>query len=226
MGKVKAAVTGLGLGVFAMYFWDPERGYGRRKLLNDKFVALGNVKLQAKDAMLKDARNRLIGFLYKTRSRFSSRTPDDHKLVERVRAQLGRVVSHPGAIDVDACCGKVYLSGDVLTSEVDELLAAIGDVAGVKDVEQQLRIHESAEHISALQGGKNIPETSILTGEWKPGVALAFDITGAALALYGIARRGAVGGTLGVAGTGLLAKSWHDVEGKRIAQKFGNAQWR
>ena len=36
----------------------------------------------------------------------------------------------------------------------------------------------------------------------------------------------AVGGTLGVAGTGLLAKSWRDVEGKRIAQKFGNAQWR
>ena len=226
MGKVKAAVTGLGLGVFAMYFWDPERGYGRRKLLNDKFVALGNVKLHAKDAMLKDARNRLIGFLYKTRSRFSWRSPDDHKLVERVRAQLGRVVSHPGAIDVGACCGKVYLSGDVLASEVDKLLAAIGDVAGVKDVEQQLRIYENADHISALQGGKEIPETNLLTGEWKPGVALAFGITGAALALYGVTRRGAVGGTLGLAGTGLLAKSWRDVEGKRIAQKFGNAQWR
>jgi hypothetical protein len=222
MGKVKAVVTGLGLGVFAMYVADPERGRTRRKEIADKIVAIGNIKANAKDAMLKDARNRLIGFLYNTRSRFSRRTPDDQTLIEHVRAQLGHVVSHPGAIEVDAQGGDVYMLGEILAPELDRLLAAIRDIPGVKNVAHELMVHESPDHIPSLQGEHKVPGHNLITDEWKPGVALAFGLAGAALAIVGITRRGVVGSSLGVLGSAILAKSWRDAEGKRIAEKY---QW-
>ena len=220
MGKVKAIVTGLSLGVFAMYFGDPDRGRSRRKILADKMVAIKNVKAKAKKAMLKDARNRLIGFLYKTRSRMSSRTPEEERMIDQVRAQLGHVVSHPGAIAVDVQGNDVYMLGEILASEIDKMIVAVKAMPGVKNVIHDLKVHESPDHVSALQGGKRIAERNLLTDEWKPGVALAFGIAGAAVAIAGIARRGTLGGSLGLLGSAILAKSWRDAEGKRLARKY------
>ena len=63
------------------------------------------------------------GIASEVQSRFSSEPVDDVKLVERVRAKLGRIVSHPSAIKVTSQNGRVVLSGPILTPEVPQLLA-------------------------------------------------------------------------------------------------------
>jgi osmotically-inducible protein OsmY len=62
------------------------------------------------------------------------RPVDDGRLLERVRAKLGRVVSHPHAVTVDATGGRVRLRGSVLESEVSRLMRAVSRVPGVKAV--------------------------------------------------------------------------------------------
>lgn len=89
----------------------------------------------------------------RARSRSDS-TPDARKLAERVRAELGRVVSHPRAIDVSMLHeGCVRLSGPILSSEADTLLAAIARVRGVATVEDDLERHDTPEGVPPLQGG-------------------------------------------------------------------------
>ena len=64
--------------------------------------------------------------------------PDDAVLVARVRAQIGDVVSQPGAINVTAHQGHVTLSGPVPADEVDKLLATVETVRGVTEVVNRL----------------------------------------------------------------------------------------
>src|SRR5690606_41858308 len=72
---------------------------------------------------------------------------------ERVRAQLGRLVSHPGAITVTAHAGDVTLSGQILAAEHQTLLSAVRAMAGVNRVDDRLQAHESPGNIPELQGG-------------------------------------------------------------------------
>jgi len=55
-------------------------------------------------------------------------------LIERVRAQLGFLVHHPGAIEVAAENERVILSGHILAEDVGRLLAGVSKVRGVKGV--------------------------------------------------------------------------------------------
>jgi osmotically-inducible protein OsmY len=64
------------------------------------------------------------------RSTVSDEEVSDEVLVDRVRAKMGRVVSHPGAIKVTAEQGRVTLSGAVLEHEHEELLQAVRSVRG------------------------------------------------------------------------------------------------
>jgi osmotically-inducible protein OsmY len=106
------------------------------------------------DAGARDMANRGAGAVDRTRSIFRRRQTDDEVLIERVRAKMGRYVSHPGAIEVQATEGTVTLTGSILHHEHEELLQAVRDVPGVKDVVDQLVVYNSAEGISELQGGR------------------------------------------------------------------------
>ncbi len=78
----------------------------------------------------------------------------DPVLEERVRAEIGRIVSTPGAIDVISSTGIVTLSGAVLASEVDDLISAVRGVRGVEEVENRLEMHVTANEAPTLQGGR------------------------------------------------------------------------
>jgi hypothetical protein len=73
-------------------------------------------------------------------------------LCDRVRSIIGRYISHPGAIEVDACDGIVILGGPIPANELDDLLCAVQSVRGVAGVEDHLDIHQSGEFIPDLQG--------------------------------------------------------------------------
>jgi hypothetical protein len=187
-------LVGAGVGVAMAYLFDPSRGRRRRALLNDQFRRASRRTRDAIDTTTRDMKHRASGIVASTRGRFTSRSSDPATLTERVRAKLGRVCSHPKAVEADANDGHVTLRGDILAHEVRDLLAAVATVPGVRTVSNQLRAHDSGEGVPSLQGGRGLAGSTldILQRNWAPGTravvtAVGFAATGLCLAAY--ARR-------------------------------------
>jgi hypothetical protein len=121
-----------------MYFLDPDRGRRRRAVVRDRFAHAANTSSDALGSLGRDLSHRAAGVLARARGVLSRRPVDDDVLIERVRAKLGRVVSHPHAIAVNATGGSVRLRGSILDSELPRLMRAIGRVRGVRGVEHEL----------------------------------------------------------------------------------------
>ena len=141
-------------------------------------------------------------------STFTPDEVDEIVLAERVRSHLGRVCSHPGAIEVHLAGGAVTLEGDVLASEHAPLLACARTVRGVTDVKDGLRVHPSAAGIPALQGGRargEIPE--LFQENWAPSIRVLVGGLGLGLIGYGLACRTALGTVLGTFGLAALLRT-------------------
>jgi hypothetical protein len=61
MNRTIALLTGAGLGAGLMFFLDPRRGRQRRALIRDKMIRLSHQVQEARDMVVRDARNRLHG---------------------------------------------------------------------------------------------------------------------------------------------------------------------
>jgi hypothetical protein len=123
------------------------------------------------DALGRDAANRARGLAAETRNRLRSSSVDARRLQERVRAELGRVVSHPRAIDVFVSAdGCVALTGPVLMDEADSAISAIQSVRGVREVDDRLERHATAENIPSLQAGRTRPgrRSILMQSSWSP----------------------------------------------------------
>jgi osmotically-inducible protein OsmY len=105
------------------------------------------------DTAARDWSNRATGTVAEARRRFRADQPADDVLVERVRAALGREVSHPRAIDVEARNGMVRLCGPILSYEVNALLRVVESVPGVRNIDNRLEPHDQPGNIPSLQGG-------------------------------------------------------------------------
>ena len=166
-----AMLLGMGIGASLMYLLDPTGGGRRRALVRDRFVHAGHVIGNAAEATGRDVANRTSGAVARIRgARHSDEPVDDRVLAERVRAQLGRNVSHPRAIDVDAVDGVVILRGSILQSEVAGLCNSVARVSGVKEVVDELNAYETAENVPSLQGGSELP--TMWNRHWSPTTQL------------------------------------------------------
>ncbi len=167
----------------------------------------------------RDFSHRAHGLTSGVRAIVKSETVSDEVLVERVRTKLGRVVSHPRAIEVMATQGRVTLNGLILACEVDPLLACVHHVRGVIGIENRLDAHERPGDIPALQGGT--PRTGeaweFLQASWSPTARLLAGLAGVALALYGLRRRGMTGTALGALGGSLFARGLTNLELRDLA---------
>ena len=166
-----------------MYFLDPNRGGRRRALLRDKLARAANKGADAVDATAKDLRHRAEGAVATTRARLTTREVPNDVLEARVRSKLGRVVSHPRSIEVEAQDGTVTLRGPILAHEVKPLLRTIRSVPGVSDVHEQLEIHEQAGDVPGLQGGALRPgrQFGLMQTNWSPTTRLLVGSAGGAL---------------------------------------------
>lgn len=220
MNKLSALVIGAGAGAVVMYLFDPERGRRRRALVRDQLVHSGHKLQDAAGATTADLRNRTRGYRGALRSSLSRRPPpSDSVLGERVRAAIGRVSSHPGAIDVVTNGGVVTLSGPVLAREVPLLIDRVLDVRGVQDVVNRLEPHAEADRIPDLQGeGRPRPgeRAEYLQHHWSPAARLIAGAAGGGAGLYGLSKPGAVNKAVGMAGLLLLARAVTDLEIKRL----------
>ena len=183
----RALLAGAAVGAAVAYMLDPDGGGRRRALVRDRIMRGAHVTGRALDTTARDFANRSRGIVAATRTRWSGEPVDDWRLVERVRAKLGRVCSHPRAIDVDARDGEVTLRGPILVDEADDVLTMAESIPGVRSVMNELEPHESSQGVPSLQGEGRLGEPR----NWAPAkralVAAAALAGGAAALAY--ARR-------------------------------------
>jgi hypothetical protein len=147
----------MALGATVMYFLDPDHGARRRALLRDKAISAARKTRDGAATLGCDLQNRAIGAASEVRGLLDRSPADDRVIEARVRAELGRTASHPGAIETFSTHGCVTLSGPILASEHGVLMRAISHVRGVHEVIDELEIHESSAGVPALQGGSLRP---------------------------------------------------------------------
>lgn len=208
--KAMTLAAGIGIGAGLMYLLDPDRGSRRRALVRDQLVHGANTTGDALGTAARDLGNRARGLAAETRSRFRHEPVTDETLVARVRSELGRVVSHPGALIVTAHDGRVTVSGPILASESDRALSCIRSVHGVESVDDRLEAHRTAGDVPALQGGRQARRESVLAEPWTPAARLLVGAAGTALLAAAAKSRGSAGAALGLAGLGLLTRASTD----------------
>jgi uncharacterized membrane protein/osmotically-inducible protein OsmY len=209
MNKGLVFLSGVGVGGALIYMLDPDRGTRRRALLRDQLVHVTHKTPDAISATARDLRNRVRGVAAELSHAFTSDEVSDEVLVARVRSQMGRVVSHPHAIEVKADRGRVTLSGPILSHEVGEWLSCASAVRGVKELENHLEVHKQAGDLPSLQAGKLRPGNrfEFLQENLSPTARLLISATGAALTVHAVRRKDPPGaGFLGIIGLGLIAR--------------------
>ena len=221
MNKALLFGAGLGVGTAAMFLLDPDRGKRRRAFVRDKVALATRMTGDCWEVTTRDVSNRTRGLISEIKSRLSSEQPEDSVLVERVRSKLGRAVSHPAAINVTAQDGNVTLAGSVLAAEVPHLLSCVKWVHGVKDITNNLEVHEQGEKHPALQGGRERSggRFEFLQENWSPTARLLAGAAGASLAVYGGTRRSALGAGLGAAGLLLMTRGIANTELTQLASQ-------
>jgi hypothetical protein len=199
-------VGGAALGAAVMYMLDPDKGRRRRALVGDKVASVGLDTRRALRAAGRDAAHRLTGLGARARHLLTDEPiPDDLQLIERVRARMGRLVSHPHAIQVGANHGRVTLSGPVLRHEVQRLVDAVRSVWGVHELDNKLVVYDDADSISSLQGGER-PEPQRSYEVWTPSTRGAAIVCGSLLSLMGLADRSVLGLALAAGGAALAVR--------------------
>ncbi len=195
-------IAGLALGAAGMYLLDPQQGRRRRAQLRDQAASRARDVRQTSQVALRDLRNRAQGVRAQMWSSVAPGAVPDRVLVSRVRSKLGRYASHPGAIKVEADRARIVLRGHVPAAEHLTVIRAASGVRGVRRVDDRLTVHERTEGISALQGGAARPGEpfELLQATWPPGVRLLSGGAGAAMVLFGLRSRSALGPVLATAG--------------------------
>ncbi len=206
---MKRLLATLGIGAGLMYFLDPNQGRSRRSKARDKAVHAGHAAGDFAGKASRDVRNRTRGVKRAVRTAFKHEDVDDGILRERVRAALGRAISHPGALDARVEDGRVILSGPVFMDEIKPLLRTVRHVRGVNKVEDRLEPHERWDRVPGLEGdgGRRFgPGFELRHRNWTPAVRAATMAGGGAIAAVGMRRHGRYRVPLGILGLGLAAR--------------------
>ncbi len=201
-----------------MYFFDPDRGRKRRTLVKDKAVSAVRDVDDAINKTSRDIRNRARGVVAEVRSLVSMEEIPDDILQARVESKIGRLVSHPHAIEVAADEGEITLGGPVLANEVERLVRGVSAMRGVSSVRNRLEVHQRAEDVPALQGGylRSGRRLDVLQPNWSPATRFIMGAAGGALAVYGLTHRNLLGAGASAIGAGLIARGISNREMTRL----------
>ena len=191
---------GVLVGATLMYFFDPARGRRRRARIAELAAHARRVERQLVGKAMRDAQHRARGAAERIVQPIRGAASSDEIVRERVRAAIGRAVSHARAIEVAVEDGRVVLRGPILGREADAAVGSADATPGVREVIDRLERHANAD-VPALQGeGRAIGRRTT----WTPAARLVAMGTGAAIAAYGLLRGGLLGVAAGAAG-GVLA---------------------
>lgn len=162
-------LLGLAIGAAVTYFAEPRRG-----------AWIG-------------ARAKGTGLITAARRRWRNDNADRH-VVERVRAKLDQTSSRAQAIHVTSTDGIVTLRGPILSTEVDDVMAAVWSVRGVLAVNNAMEAHQSPWEMPGLQidGWGFAPAQDAGVRGWKrtrPALMTAAGLAATGFAMAAVANR-------------------------------------
>jgi uncharacterized membrane protein len=217
IATIKASIYSAAAATALLYLLDPVSGRRRRSILRDQLLSKLGTAAHGSSVAGRDFAHRAHGLGAFAGRLLKPRHVDDEVLVERVRAALGRVVSHPGAIQVSARDGRVVLTGLVLSDEHRRLVRTVRSVRGVRAIEDGLEAHKQAGRIPSLQGGRpRMNQLHLVDENWPPALRLFTVAGGTALALWGMRQRGTLGFATMIAGGTLVLRSSTNVPLRRL----------
>jgi hypothetical protein len=184
-------LAGAAFGAGMMYALDPDAGRRRRALTRDQLTKARIKTRETASATARDLLHRSYGIMAVARSRLFETAVDDEVLEQRIRSKFGYVVRNPSAIQARVDSGRVTLSGAVRDDEVDQLIAEVSAVRGVRGVENRLNVHQEPADVPELQSGdkpKPTPQrVDIFQRRWSPATRLLVVLSGAAV-VYAVSR--------------------------------------
>ena len=188
-----------------MYLFDPGAGVRRRAIMRDKLLYYVRKGMRVTDIIARDLAHRTLGVVAEASHLLQNREFDDDVLIARVRTRLGRLVSHPHAIEVQLSMGRIVLAGAVYGDEVNRLVRAVSRMRGVHGVINELRGHRRAEPLGGLLPDRQTPgqPLDIFQKSWSPATRFLICCSAGFIALYGMRRQDLRG--VAVSGLGLLA---------------------
>jgi uncharacterized membrane protein len=223
-----SALTGAVAAVGVMYYFDAGSGQRRRAQLAERSLRSSRYWLSRLRFAGRDLASRAGGVGARAASLLRLREVTPEIVAERVRAAMGRVVSHPGAVQVSVDeIHRVVLRGAVLAWEHAPLCREVLGTPGVRELRDELVAYESAEQVCAPQGGRPRRARELLQDRWSPGTRLLMAVAGGGLLLGGSrlfggsARRGALGAVGAAAGGALLLRSAVNVPLRDLARGRG-----
>ncbi|HTT07160.1 MAG TPA: hypothetical protein VMF64_17930 [Steroidobacteraceae bacterium] len=203
-----SALTGAVTAAGVMYYFDANSGRRRRLALGQRSAGAARRSLARLQAASHGLAHRAVELVARATALLRGDEAAPGVLVERVRSRLGRVVSHPGAVHVSADeQHAVRLSGAVLAWEHEPLRRAVAGVAGVGAIHDELQVHESAAHVSALQGAPRRTRRGEAPDSGTAALRLLMALAGGSLLFGGTRRRGTLGAVGAAAGGALLLRS-------------------
>ena len=219
-GHWLGTATAAALGAAGMFLFDPDKGRRRRALVRDRSRHAALDAARAACTAARDIAHRMQGIEAEAlRQLRSGDTPDDLKLIERVRATLGRAVSNPHAIQAGANRGRVVLSGPVLAAEAAPLLDAVRGVPGVTGLDNELVLHREPGAVPSLQSDPRARRGR--STHWPPALRAGALFAGTVALAYGLRRRTPEALSLAVVGLALAARAATD---RPLAKLLGPAE--
>jgi hypothetical protein len=203
-------LNGIALGAALMYILDPEQGKRRRARIHDAAAASSRDLVDGVATGWRDLRNRVRGALGAARG-LTEEQPTDAVVEERVRARLGHFVRHSGLLDVNVQDGRVTLRGQLVATDVDELLRQLRRVHGVRSLEHELELMPDVP----ASAGDAMPRVARFDTdgrqrgfEWTPAARLLIGSSAGWLLLTGLGRRSLLGYGLSTVGMLTLARAF------------------
>ena len=204
IASIGSLLRGVLYGAGVMYFLDPERGRRRRAEVGRRSV---RVLHEAEDLWTKGCRdlmNRGTGVASQARRLLVAAPADDNVITARVRSVLGHHVVDARGVEVTTLDGHVTLRGTVRPGEPEQLIPAIEQIPGVREVRSGLATAGAAV-------GPACTESCL-----SPGPRLLMTAGGALLLLNGLVRRGFGPSFLGTLGLGMCVRGLTDKPGRLV----------
>jgi hypothetical protein len=105
---------------------------------------------------------------------------ENHVLVARVRARLGRIGSRD--IRVEAEEGQITVSGEVPAVAHRDIIACVESTRGVRDVRDELELLENTDEDVEIARRFRQHRWNMLEENWAPSTQLMVTLTGSAMA--------------------------------------------
>jgi len=218
-------LVGGGLGAGMMYLLDRQAGKRRRAAIRDKAAHGAHMTREATGKVSRDTRNRLQGVAAQIKQTVSREAVSNRVLAERIRSNMGTIVSHPGSIHVEADEGHVKLTGVILASELNNLVKQVQSVRGVRDVTHELEVHAEPGNVPGLQGDASRRlaggRFELAQENWSPAARLLTGAAGAWLMSYGLIKGRFPGAVAAATGLPLFTRALTNIPLRRLVGAAG-----